>query len=514
MSFVCSISGSVCEEPVASKSSGHIYEKRLVEKHIQATGQCPITQQPLSVDDLVRLQVSKNVKPRPVAATSIPGMLQLFQNEWDSLMLETFNLKQQLDTNRQELSHALYQHDAACRVIARLVKERDAARSELARLQGKAGGAPAAVPSQEGMDVEKNSSGPDAAIAEKIESTASQLSSQRKKRPMPADLASSEDIAAMAEVSSNPVHKASKPGITCVDVNVVDAANGLGGAAENNGDNLILSGGNDGDVVLFNRGTGKVLHKMEGHGKRVTDVLFHNARLDTCFSASADSTVRVWRADSPADSVSFSCAATFKEHKDEVTGVAIHPSGDLLLTASLDGSWAFLDLTSADLRVAAKVTDASNGGFSCVNMHPDGRFMATGTVDSKVRMWDLRSAEDVATFEGHRGALRSLSFSENGYHLATVGEDAAVRLWDLRKLSNFHTIQLEEGASPSQVNFDLSAKYLAVGGAQDIKVFETKKWSLLTTLAAASVTDVKFGKSAKFLASTSLDRSLKIFSRS
>ena len=81
----------------------------------------------------LRIAAAKRaVAPRPVTATSIPGLLKTLQNEWDAQMLESVQVKKHLELARQELSQALYQHDAACRVIARLVRERDEARSSLA----------------------------------------------------------------------------------------------------------------------------------------------------------------------------------------------------------------------------------------------------------------------------------------------------------------------------------------------------------------------------------------------
>jgi hypothetical protein len=93
-----------------------------------------VTGEDLTVEDLVELKQARVVRPRPPTLTSIPALLSTFQNEWDALILETYQLKQQLAETRQELSTALYYSDSAEKVIARLQKERDEARDALAKI--------------------------------------------------------------------------------------------------------------------------------------------------------------------------------------------------------------------------------------------------------------------------------------------------------------------------------------------------------------------------------------------
>ncbi|EGZ15260.1 hypothetical protein PHYSODRAFT_546135, partial [Phytophthora sojae] len=147
--MLCSLSGQVPVEPVVSLKSGLVFERRLLLEYLeQNQRRCPVTGEELDAEkDLlaVRAAPASGGKAASAAATapaalsapeaaSVPQLLAAFQNEWDAVMLETFTLKQHLEQTRQELSHALYQHDAACRVIARLNTENAALKERAAQL--------------------------------------------------------------------------------------------------------------------------------------------------------------------------------------------------------------------------------------------------------------------------------------------------------------------------------------------------------------------------------------------
>ena len=252
-------------------------------------------------------------------------------------MLETFTLKQHLDTTRQELAQALYQHDAACRVIARLMQERDLARQQLATLQAQgfvasdnSEQAAMNVDSSQGngeADTGKHSSEKetvgqlaDEAVQDLV-GTCGELSAARKARKGPAaPVAPSKEAVKGLEVrATHTPHKAdSKTSISCVALHanfpISVASTGKTGskrgkaAASSHAEEaegaatgaVVLSGSTDKNVLLTQLETGRVLAKLAGHSKKVTAVSFHctastatSSTSTALFSASADTTVKV-----------------------------------------------------------------------------------------------------------------------------------------------------------------------------------------------------------------------------
>lgn len=484
--------------------SGSIFERRLIEKYIAENGTDPINGKELAVEQLIEIKTTPVVKPKPPSATSIPAILKTLQDEWDAVMLQSFTQRQQLQTARQELSHALYQHDAACRVIGRLTKEVTAAREALATLKPQAGIAqPSATIPQPALAVEAGGianqpteqAGMSAEVIQKLQDKATILTQERKKRgrTVPEDLVPQESIRNYKTVASHPgLHSASVPGILSLDIHQADTSK-------------ILTGGNDRNATVFNKDTEQVVSILKGHTKKVTRVIYHPEE-DVVITGSPDTTIRVWNVPNSQP------LQLLRAHDAPVTGLSLHPTGDYVLSTSTDQHWAFSDIRSG--RLLTKVAEGGNAvALTTAQFHPDGLIFGTGTSDSQVKIWDLKEQSNVANFSGHSGPITAISFSENGYYLATAADDACIKLWDLRKLKNFKTLQLDDGYEIKDLCFDQSGTYLAVAGT-DVRVYVCKQWSELKVFNdhTAMATGVRFGRNASFIASASMDRTLKLYS--
>ena len=66
-----------------------------------------------------------------------------------------------------------------------------------------------------------------------------------------------------------------------------------------------------------------------------------------------------------------------------------------------------------------------------VAFSPDGKMLATTTLDGDVRIRDAATRGVIRTYTGHTDRVLGVAFSPNGAMLATASHDDSVRLWDV-----------------------------------------------------------------------------------
>jgi len=70
---------------------------------------------------------------------------------------------------------------------------------------------------------------------------------------------------------------------------------------------------------------------------------------------------------------------------------------------------------------------------ACLAFDPTGRYLASGSADATVRVWDLADPvrpAAVAVLRGHAGAVLALAYTPDGRRIVTGGADGLVVLWD------------------------------------------------------------------------------------
>ena len=71
---------------------------------------------------------------------------------------------------------------------------------------------------------------------------------------------------------------------------------------------------------------------------------------------------------------------------------------------------------------------------SSVAFCPDGKRLATASLDRTVKVWDAATGQESLTLKGHTNDIVSVAFSPDGQWLASAGRDDTLKLWDARPL--------------------------------------------------------------------------------
>ena len=153
--------------------------------------------------------------------------------------------------------------------------------------------------------------------------------------------------------------------------------------------------------------------------------------------------------------------------------------------------------------------DAHTAQVYSVSLAPDGRNLASGSADGKVKLWDVETEQSVTILGGHSDVVRSVSFSKDGT-LASGSWDRTVKLWDVGARTDIATFP--HSAEVISVSFSPSGKILASGSwDRTVKLWDMETQSNIGALPHGSrILSVSFSKDGT-LASGGYDGTVKLW---
>jgi hypothetical protein len=212
---------------------------------------------------------------------------------------------------------------------------------------------------------------------------------------------------------------------------------------------------------------------LEGHADYDNGVaLSPSGRM--VLSASSDQTLRLWEFGGAR------LVGVLEGHEAPVSACVFGPDGRFAVSAGWDGTVRLWDVAS---RSAAGVLEGHDGSVGAVAVAPSGRQAASGGVDRTVRVWDLAARRSVKSLVGHEAEVTSVAFLPDGRHVVSASRDKTVRLWDVATGAGVRTLT-HDGAVLTLAPLP-SGNALLCGGTELALILWRLEWE--ADLAAATV---------------------------
>ncbi|BAZ49856.1 WD-40 repeat-containing protein [Nostoc sp. NIES-4103] len=197
-------------------------------------------------------------------------------------------------------------------------------------------------------------------------------------------------------------------------------------------------------------------------------------------------------------------------HSNYVWGVAFSPDGKTIASASLDNTVKLWNVATGE---EIAILKGHSDEVRDVAFSPDGKTIASASLDKTVKLWNAATGKEINTLKGHSDSVYSVAFSPDGKMIASASADKTVKLWNAATGKEINTLK---GHSDSvySVAFSSDGKTIASASLdKTVKLWNAATGKEINTLKGHSnlVYSVAFSPDCKMIASASGDKTVKLW---